>query len=256
MSKVALVTGAGSGIGSAIALRLASEGFAVGVFDLNAGGVESVERVILERGGSAVSVQGDVTKREDVFHAVERTAAEFGGFDVMVNNAGIGPAKPILDSNQEDFDRIMHVNVLSVLWGIQAAADKFKSLGRGGKIVNAVSQAGHRGDGFVPLYAASKFAVRGLTQSAAMALAKDNITVNGYCPGLVDTPMWRSISDELAKSEGRRGDEVRAEQVQRIALGRYQTPEDVAAFVSFLAGPDSNYLTGQSVLIDGGMVFV
>lgn len=256
MTRAALVTGAGSGIGAAIAARLARDGFAVALLDLNAESADRNAASIVADGGTAISLSGDVSVRDDVFAAVDRTWREFETFDVMINNAAIGPVKPILDATLDDFDRIMHINVLSALWGIQAAAEKFIELGRGGKIINAVSQAGHKGDGFVPLYAASKFAVRGLTQSAAMALAKHQITVNGYCPGLVDTPMWHSISSALAESEDRPVEDVRAEQMGRIALGRYQTPDDVAAFVSFLAGPDSDYLTGQSVLNDGGMVYL
>lgn len=256
MTGAALVTGAGSGIGAAIARKLAADGFAVAVLDVRVDAAQVVADSISATGAKAIALAADVSKKQEVEDAVDAAVRELGELRVMVNNAAIGPAISLLDSTERDFDTIMHVNVLSVLWGIQASARVFRAQGGGGKIINAVSQAGHRGDAFVPLYATSKFAVRGLTQSAAMALAPEGITVNGYCPGLVDTPMWHGIAGRLAQSEGRDVAEVLAEQEGRIALGRYQQPEDVAAFVSFLASPASDYMTGQSVLIDGGMVYV
>ncbi|MCA4727283.1 acetoin reductase [Mycolicibacterium fortuitum] len=254
-NQVALITGAGQGIGAAIARRLSADGFAVAVVDLVGANAELVAKSIVSDGGRAIAVTTDVTDRDGVFHAVERAATEFGDFNVMVNNAGIAPVKPILEVTAADVEKVFHVNVFGALWGIQAAATKFRELGHGGKIINASSQAGHAGDPRLPIYATSKFAVRGLTQSAAMALAEYGITVNAYCPGIVETPMWKSIDEGISAQTGTEVGQSTDQYAAKIALRRLERPEDVAAFVSFLSGPDSDYMTGQSPLIDGGMLF-
>ncbi|MDT3429069.1 meso-butanediol dehydrogenase/(S,S)-butanediol dehydrogenase/diacetyl reductase [Paenibacillus forsythiae] len=254
--KVALVTGGGQGIGRAIALRLSQDGFAVAVVDLNEDNAKKVAGEIESAGGRSLALKADVSNRDQVFAAVEETAAKLGGFDVIVNNAGIAPVKMLEEVTIEDLDKVFHINVASVVWGIQAAAAKLKELGHGGKIVNASSQAGHVGNASLSVYSASKFAVRSLTQTAAQELAKYGITVNAYCPGIVQTPMWGSIDKQITSSKGEAEGEATKEFGSKIALGRLSTPEDVSAFVSFLAGPDSDYMTGQSPLIDGGMVFL
>ena len=131
----------------------------------------------------------------------------------------------------------------------------FKAQGRGGKIINASSQAGHVGNPELAIYSSSKFAVRGLTQTAARDLAPLGITVNAYCPGIVKTPMWDEIDRQVSAAAGQPPGYGTAEFAKRITLGRLSEPEDVAACVAFLAGPDSDYMTGQALLIDGGMVF-
>jgi meso-butanediol dehydrogenase/(S,S)-butanediol dehydrogenase/diacetyl reductase len=151
----------------------------------------------------------------------------------------------------EEFDRIMRINVAGVLWGIQAAAKKFKE----GKIISAVSIAGHEGFALLGVYSATKFAVRALTQAAAKEFASSGITVNAYCPGVVGTDMWVEIDRRMAEIIGAKIGENYEKFVGGISLGRAETPEDVAAFVSYLAGPDSDYMTGQAPLIDGGMVY-
>ncbi|WP_025690337.1 (S)-acetoin forming diacetyl reductase [Paenibacillus zanthoxyli] len=254
--KVALVTGGGQGIGRATALRLSQDGFAVAVVDLNEDNAKKVAGEIESAGGRSLALKADVSNRDQVFAAVDETAAKLGGFDVIVNNAGIAPVKMLEEVTVEDLDKVFHINVASVIWGIQAATAKLKELGHGGKIVNASSQAGHVGNASLSVYSASKFAVRSLTQTAAQELAKYGITVNAYCPGIVQTPMWGSIDKQITSSKGESEGEATKEFGSKITLGRLSTPEDVAAFVSFLAGPDSDYMTGQSPLIDGGMVFL
>jgi meso-butanediol dehydrogenase/(S,S)-butanediol dehydrogenase/diacetyl reductase len=175
---------------------------------------------------------------------------------VIVNNAGIAPSTPIESITPEIVDKVYNINVKGVIWGIQAAIDAFRKEGHGGKIINACSQAGHTGNPELAVYSSSKFAVRGLTQTAARDLAPLGITVNAYCPGIVKTPMWAEIDRQVSEAAGKPlgyGTETFA---KRITLGRLSEPEDVAACVSYLAGgPDSDYMTGQSLLIDGGMVF-
>ncbi|MCD7098523.1 (S)-acetoin forming diacetyl reductase [Stenotrophomonas sp. MMGLT7] len=255
-NRVALVTGAGQGIGRAIALRLARDGLAVAVADRNAATAQEVAGEIDRAGGTAIALAVDVTRREQVFAAVDQARQRLGGFDVIVNNAGIAPTTLIEEITEEVVDRILDVNLKGVIWGTQAAVAAFKALGHGGKVINAASQAGHVGNPELAVYCASKFAVRGFTQTAARDLAPLGITVNAYCPGIVKTPMWFEIDRQISEAAGKPPGHGTAEFAKRITLGRLSEPEDVAGLVSWLAGPDSDYMTGQAVLIDGGMVFV
>jgi meso-butanediol dehydrogenase/(S,S)-butanediol dehydrogenase/diacetyl reductase len=197
-----------------------------------------------------------VTDRARVFGMVERTATELGSLDVMVANAGIAQVKTLLELTPDDLQTMFSVNVFGVVYCLQAAAERMIAQGTGGKIINASSIAGHNGFNLLGHYSATKFAVRALTQAAAKELAKDGITVNSYCPGIVGTDMWELIDEKLGERLGLAKGQAMEQYAQLIALGRVQTPEDVAGFVSYLAGPDSNYMTGQSVMIDGGIVMV
>ncbi|MFP1763846.1 (S)-acetoin forming diacetyl reductase [Lonsdalea quercina] len=255
MTKVALVTGAGQGIGESIALRLVKDGFAVAIVDYNGDSAKAVAQRINEAGGKAIAVTADVSNRDQVFAAVETAKQQLGGFDVIVNNAGIAPSTPIEEITPEIVDKVYNINLKGVIWGIQAAVKAFKELGHGGKIINACSQAGHIGNPELAVYSSSKFAVRGLTQTVARDLAPLGITVNGFCPGIVKTPMWDEIDRQISEAAGKPKGYGTEQFAKRITLGRLSEPEDVAACVSYLASPDSNYMTGQSLLIDGGMVF-
>lgn len=253
--KTVLVTGAGQGIGRAIALRLARDGANVAIVDLNDEKVSDVAAEVKALGRDAVTYKADVSKRDEVFAAIDHAESSLGGFDVMVNNAGIAQVQPIADVTPEEVDKILKVNVEGVLWGIQAAANKFRQRKQNGKIISAASIAGHEGFEMLGVYSATKFAVRGLTQAAAKEYARDGITVNAYCPGIVDTGMWTEIDSRFAEITGVPAGSTFKKYVEGIALGRAQTPEDVAAFVSFLASPDSDYMTGQAPIIDGGLVY-
>lgn len=253
--KVALVTGAGQGIGRAIALRLAHDGAHVAIVDLDEKKMQAVAKEVEKAGRKATTFKADVSDRKQVYAMIDHTEKELGGFDVIVNNAGIVDVGPIARVEPESVDRILKINVEGVLWGIQAAANKFKQRKHKGKIINAASIAGHDGFELLGIYSATKFAVRGLTQAAAKEYASDGITVNAYCPGIVGTDMWVTIDKEMAKITGAAVGTVYKRYVEGIALGRAQTPEDVAATVSFLAGPDSDYITGQALITDGGLVY-
>jgi meso-butanediol dehydrogenase/(S,S)-butanediol dehydrogenase/diacetyl reductase len=253
--KVALVTGAGQGIGRAIALRLANDGADIAIVDLNEEKMHAVADEVRELGRKATVFKADVTDRDEVIAAVAHAEKELGGFDIMVNNAGIAQIQPIADVTSKEFEKIIRVNVAGVLWGIQAAAAKFKERKQNGKIINASSIAGHEGFPLLGIYSATKFAVRALTQAAAKEFASDGITVNAYSPGVVGTDMWVEIDRRMAEITGARIGESYDKFVGGIALGRAQTPEEVAAFVSYLAGPDSDYMTGQAPMIDGGLVY-
>ncbi|MBJ3776898.1 acetoin reductase [Acuticoccus mangrovi] len=253
--KTALVTGASQGIGRGIALRLAKDGANVALVDIKADKLETVRGEAEALGVKATTFVADVSKRDEVHAAVDHAETALGGFDVMVNNAGIAQVKPLADVTPEDTDRIYNININGVLWGIQAAAQKFIDRGHKGKIINASSIAGHDGFAMLGVYSATKFAVRALTQAAAKEYASRGITVNAYCPGIVGTDMWVEIDERFAEITGAAKGETYKKYVEGIALGRAETPDDVAALVAFLAGDDSDYITGQAILTDGGMVY-
>lgn len=256
MTKVAVVTGSGRGIGAAIAKRLASEDYQVAVADIDG---ENAKKVAVEinqnNAGAAKDYELDVSKRKEVFALVAQVVQDFGQLDVFINNAGIAYIDSIVDSDPEKVERLFDVNLKGTFWGIQAAAQQFQKQGHGGKIINAASLASVEGSALQSSYSASKFAIRGLGQSAAKELAKDNITVNAYDPGIVLTPLRDYIDTKTAKLKNTTPEKQRQSVVDEIALGRAATPEDVADVVSFFVSDQANYITGQSILIDGGMRF-
>jgi NAD(P)-dependent dehydrogenase (short-subunit alcohol dehydrogenase family) len=248
--KIALVTGGARGIGYAIARRLADEGASVAVLSLSG---ESSAAAAGAIGGLALS--GDVAVEEDVEHAVRETVDAFGRLDVMVNNAATIAIAPVVETSVETWDRLMATNLRGVFLGCRAAARQMIAQGGGGRIVNASSGAGRRGNADIAAYAASKFGVIGLTQSLAVELAPHGITVNAYCPGHVtSTPMWDDIDAAATARSGRpRGAAKRAAEAEP-PLGRGGTPEEVAAGVAYLASDDAGFVTGESLVIDGGLV--
>jgi meso-butanediol dehydrogenase/(S,S)-butanediol dehydrogenase/diacetyl reductase len=252
--KVAIVTGAGRGIGRAIALRLAADGADIAVNDVRAGSAEAVAKEVEALGRRAVALPADVSDRDAVFGLVEQTVDALGRLDVMVSNAGIAQVKPLTEVTPDELETLFRVNVFGVIYCLQAATAQMRAQGTGGKIINAASIAGHSGFDYLGAYSATKFGVVGLTQAAAKELAPHGITVNSYCPGIVGTDMWDLIDDKLGGHLGLGKGQALEKYAAGIPLGRVQTPEDVAAFVSYLAGPDSDYMTGQSVMIDGGLV--
>lgn len=253
--QVAFVTGAAQGIGEAIAKRLASDGFAVAVADLNEERAAQVVAEIEQADGKALAIKLDVADRDAVHAAVDEAAKRLGDFNVIVNNAGLAPTTPVETITPEMFDKVMHVNVAGTMWGIQAAVRKFRELGHGGKIISATSQAGVVGNPNLMLYGSTKFAIRGITQTAAKDFAAEGITANAYAPGIVKTPMMMDIAHQVGKNAGKDDEWGMNTFAKDITLGRLSEPEDVAAAVSFLAGPDSNYITGQTIIVDGGMQF-
>ncbi len=253
--KVALVTGGGQGIGQAISERLHADGFRVAIADLNLETATSVAETLGGKDGGAIAVKVNVADRDSVFAAVARARSELGGFDVIVNNAGIAPTSPIEEITPESIEKLFSINFNGVVWGVQAAVKSFRELGHGGKIISAASQAGHIGNPGIGLYSATKFAVRGFTQTAARDLAQYGITVNTYAPGIVRTPLMEELAKKTAKDAGQPEEWGWQQYTHGIALGKISESTDVANVVSFLAGPDSNYITGQSIIVDGGMVF-
>ncbi|MBU9790146.1 acetoin reductase [Lentilactobacillus sp. IMAU92037] len=255
-NKVALITGAGQGIGEGIARQLAKDGFDVALSGRHLDKVQRVADDINQDGGNAIAIQSDVQYKDQVFDSVKQTVAKFGQMDVFVNNAGIAHVAQICNTTEEDLDKLLDINVKGTFFGIQAAAAQFKKQGTPGKIINASSIAGHEGFELLGGYSATKFAIRGLTQAAAKELARDQITVNAYCPGIVLTPMWDQIDEEMGQVNHVAKGESLKEYLKGIALGRGEEPQDVANLVSFLASEKANYITGQAIMVDGGIKYV
>jgi len=254
-NKVALVTGAGRGIGKSIALRLAQDGMNLALVDLNQSQLDKVADEIHALGSKAITIVADVSERSAVYASIDKAEQALGGFDVMINNAGIAQVQPIAEVTPEEVAKIHKINIEGVLWGIQAAAKKFIERRQKGKILSAGSIAAHDGFALLGVYSATKFAVRALTQAAAKEYASAGITVNAYCPGVVGTDMWVEIDRRFAEVTGAAIGETFNKYVGGIALGRAQTPDDVASLVSFMASDDADYITGQSFITDGGIVY-
>ena len=243
--RVIVVTGGASGIGEGLCRGFAREGASVVVCDINGKQAEIVAQDILEQGGRALAIQADVTDRESVRSAISEAVEEFGKID--------SPMK-LLDVDESNFNLIMRVNVLGVLIGMQEAAKQMIVQKSGGKIVNTASIAGRTGFASFAPYSAAKAAVISLTQSGARALAEHGITVNGFAPGVVDTPLWEKHDQELeaiGEPEGKM-DKLSS----MIILGRAASPEDIVPTGIFLSSSDSDYITGQIIPIEGGMILV
>jgi len=252
--RTAIVTGGASGIGLGICKGLADEGANVVVADLNADAAQAAADAITKAGGNAIAAHVDVTERSSVAAGIEHAVKTFGKLDCYFNNAGFNKPMKFLDVTEENFNAIMRVNALAVLIGTQEAAQQYIRQGTGGKVVNTASIAGRTGFSSFSPYSASKAAVISLTQGAARALAEHNITVNAFSPGVVQTPLWTTLDKDLeAIGEGDSGFDSMA---AGILLGRAAQPEDIVPTALFLASSDSDYVTGQTMAIDGGMILV
>ncbi|KPM38178.1 hypothetical protein AK830_g8400 [Neonectria ditissima] len=262
-SRTAIVTGAARGIGEAIALRLARDGFDICInarhtldIEANKAGIEKVVLAIQKLGRKAYGHVADVSSLAEVENLVESSVRELGPLTTMVANAGIAQVKALLEVTEDDLRRMFEVNVYGTFNCYSVAAKQMIKQGSGGKILGAASIAAMKAFPMLSHYSATKFAVRGFTQAFAMELAPQKITVNAYAPGIVGTAMWDLIDEELAKVHGaKKGDMIKKHSDDLIALGRTSVPEDVAKVVSFLSGPDSDYMTGQTIVVDGGIIF-
>ncbi|RPD56969.1 NAD-P-binding protein [Lentinus tigrinus ALCF2SS1-7] len=248
-TRVALVTGAAQGIGEAIALKLAGDGLNIALNDIpqKREQLSAVAKTIEGKGRKAIIVPGDVTLEADVASMVNKTATGLGSLDVMVANAGIFLQKGLLDTSVEEWERLMAIDGKGVFLCIKAAAKKMIEQGRGGRIICASSIAGVHGFSTCGIYCASKFAVRGLVQSASTELNQYGITVNAYCPGFIATPMIALPGDE---ENGGTGQTIKKLWNYPAEVGK---TSDVANVVSFFAKPESSFITGQSLIVDGGL---
>jgi 3-oxoacyl-[acyl-carrier protein] reductase len=254
VGKVALVTGAGRGMGRAVALLLAREGASVAVNSLNPAHAQAVAEEARSYGAAAIDVAGDVSKSEDVSRVVGDTISEFGRIDILVNNAGISrTTSPLETISDDDWYEVMDINLKGVFNFMRAVLPYMKSQ-KSGKIVNVSSSAGrslstHAG----AHYTASKAGVLGLTRHAAREVAAFNINVNAVTPGTIDTPMMR---DHFLREYGDRAEEYIAQEARQIPLGRVGTAEDEANLVAFLVSEEASFITGATIDINGGELMI
>lgn len=252
---VCVVTGSARGIGKGIGLRLARDGASVVFADMDQAGAAKAAQEAQAAGGKAIAVAVDITSRQQVRDMVVRTVAEFGELNVMVNNAGISQLKPFIEMTEAEYERVLRVNSTGTFLCMQEAARQMIEQGRGGKIINAGSIASREGYPNLAHYCASKHAVLALTHAAAREWAQHKITVNAYAPGVVATELWGQLDQEsIELGNTKEPGEALEGFGAGILLGRLGTPEDIAAVVAFLVGPDSDYVTGQLLVCDGGML--
>jgi NAD(P)-dependent dehydrogenase (short-subunit alcohol dehydrogenase family) len=245
-SKIAIVTGAASGIGRAAALLFAREGALVAVVDLDQNGAMQVADQISSSGGRAIFVTADVSRLQDCQRVVERTVAEFGRIDIIFNNAGIIRRATVVDLSEEDWDRVMGVNLKSVFLMSHFVVPRMLQAG-GGSIINTASGWGLAGGAKAAVYCASKGAVVLMTKAMAVDHGPQNIRVNCICPGDTDTGMLRNEARQLGENEK----QFLAESARR-PLGRIGTPEEIAKAALYLASDASSFVTGTAVVVDGG----
>ena len=245
--KVALITGAGSGIGQGIAKVLAREGADLVLTDI---AVENVKQVASELGG--VALPHDVTDWGSCVQVVEQVIADKGRIDVLVNNAGVSKSVPFHELDEAEWDRVNNVNAKGVFLTTRAVVPHMMER-RSGSIISISSMVGKEAIPYFVHYSASKFAVIGLTQGLAKEMAEYDVNVNAVCPGVVRTPLWEPLLDQLSENKGISRDEAWQEFVEGIPLGRPQEPEDIGEVVAFLASERARNMTGQGVNVTGGM---
>ena len=265
LNKVVIVTGAGQGLGRAVALRLAAEGADIVVAEYNPDSAEQAAADIRALGRRALPYPVDLSDVAQIQPLVDRVVAEFGRVDILINNAGRSQTKPMLDLTAEDWDRVVDTNQRGLFFCLQTVAKQMiaqvpeavrqsdRAPRSFGKIVNFASISGRSGRPYATHYAAAKAAVISITRSAALALARYNINVNAVAPGVAPTQMWVQIDRERGEIFGSKPGEAFANFVETIPLKRAAEPEDVAAAVAFLCSPDSDYITGQCLNVDGGI---
>ncbi|SIO27866.1 L-iditol 2-dehydrogenase [Paraburkholderia phenazinium] len=249
--KIAIVTGGATGIGESVVRRYLNEGAKVVVVDVKP--KSELEATYTDAQKShLLLLQADVTRRDSIEGIVRSTIDQFGRVDVLFNNAAVFDMRPLLDESWEIFDRIFAVNVKGMFFLMQRVAQQMVDQGRGGKIINMASQAGRRGEALVSHYCASKAAVISYTQSAALALAPHRINVNGIAPGVIDTPMWKDVDALFARYENRPIGEKKRLVGESVPLGRMGRPDELTGAAVFLASTDADYITAQTLNVDGG----
>ena len=247
--RCALITGAARGIGLAFAQAYVAEGARVAIADID---IDRARAAAEELGDAAIAVKMDVTDQASIDAAVAETVAMLGRIDILINNAALFTASPIVDIERADFDRVFSINVGGVLFTMQAVARHMIERGGGGKIINMASQAGRRGEALVAVYCATKAAVISLTQSAGLDLIKHGINVNAIAPGVVDGEHWDGVDAFFAKYENKAPGQKKKEVGEAVPFGRMGTAEDLTGMAIFLASPEADYIVAQTYNVDGG----
>lgn len=264
--KVAIITGAGQGIGYAVAQRLSQEGAHVVVAEYNLSSAEEAAKNLSTSGAEALAYPIDISDVAQVQQMVKDVVAKFSKIDILVNNAGLNRPAPLFDLTPENWEAVIRVNLNGLFFTLQSVAQQMvaqvpeavKMAGRAeqsyGKIINFSSIAGRSGRPYDAAYSATKWGVISITQSAALYLAPYNINVNAICPGLVPTPMWQNIDRiQGVERQGLQPGEWMQKSIENVPLKRAAQPEDIAAAVSFLVSEDADYITGQTLNVDGGI---
>ncbi|MAS07310.1 MAG: sorbitol dehydrogenase [Ahrensia sp.] len=247
--KSALITGAARGIGKAFAEAYLREGASVAIADINLKGAQATAA---ELGSGAIAIEMDVTKQDSIDAAVAKTIDAFGRIDILINNAALFTAAPIVEIRREDYDRVFEINVAGTLFTLQAVARHMIERGGGGKIINMASQAGRRGEALVAVYCATKAAIISLTQSAGLNLIEHGINVNAIAPGVVDGEHWDGVDAFFAKYEHKAPGQKRKEVGEAVPYGRMGRAEDLTGMAVFLASDEAEYIVAQTYNVDGG----
>lgn len=247
--KIALITGAARGIGFSFAKAYLAEGARVVIADIDlAAATKSAESL----GALATAIHMDVADQNSIERAVAEVVSQFGGIDILINNAALFDLAAICDITRESYDRLFGINVAGTLFTLQCVARSMIARGTGGKIINMASQAGRRGEALVAVYCATKAAVISVTQSAGLDLIKHGINVNAIAPGVVDGEHWNGVDAKFAEAEGLQIGEKKKLVGEAVPLGRMATPADLNGMAVFLASDDANYIVAQTYNVDGG----
>jgi len=247
--KTALITGAARGIGRAFAEAYVREGARVAIGDID---MDRARNTAAEIGDAALAVKLDVTRQTSIEDAVAATVGAFGQIDILINNAAIFTAAPIVEIERADYQRVFDINVSGTLFTMQAVARHMIDNGIRGRIINMASQAGRRGEPLVAVYCASKAAVISLTQSAALNLIAHGINVNAIAPGVVDGEHWDGVDAFFAKYEGKAPGQKKREVGEAVPYGRMGRAEDLTGMAIFLASDEADYIVAQCYNVDGG----
>ena len=250
----ALLTGAGGGIGAAVARAFATEGARCSVVDIGSAPSADVQQLMADFPSAIQYISCDVTDTGAIKQMVAKATSTFGAIHTLFNNAAIFDMAPLLESNEAMYDKIFAVNVKGAFFVMQAVLQHMVDSGTKGAVINMASQAGRRGEALVSHYCASKAAIVSYTQSAALAMAPHHIRVNGISPGVIDTPMWANVDALFAKYEHLPLGEKKKQVGLAVPLGYMGSPKDICGAAIFLASPDASYITAQTLNVDGGNV--
>ncbi|MAY63351.1 MAG: sorbitol dehydrogenase [Rhizobiales bacterium] len=247
--KTALITGSARGIGLTFAEAYVREGAKVAIADID---LDRAQKAASDIGDAAIAVKMDVTDQASIDTAVRSVEDAFGGIDILINNAALFTAAPIVEIERADYEKVFSVNFAGTLFTLQAVAKSMIARGKGGKIINMASQAGRRGEALVAVYCATKAAVISLTQSAGLDLIRHGINVNAIAPGVVDGEHWDGVDAFFAKYENKAPGQKKKEVGAAVPYGRMGTAEDLTGMAILLASPDSDYVVAQTYNVDGG----
>lgn len=247
--KSALITGAARGIGKVFAQAYIKEGATVAIADIN---FDAAQKAATETGGGSYAIELDVTRQSSIDACINAVVEKAGKIDILINNAALFDAAPVVEITRESYEKLFAVNVAGTLFTLQSAARQMIKQGHGGKIINMASQAGRRGESLVAVYCSTKAAVISLTQSAGLNLIEHGINVNAIAPGVVEGEHWDHVDAMFAKWENKKLGQKKAEVAAGVPIGRFARPDDLAGMAVFLASQESDYILAQTYNVDGG----